>query len=93
MQVGVKLIVTRNGTHFAKVSDSMTAFGISYRHNVKEKRLDVIVQRFMIQEEFSQQTEVLTVLLVSLAVHFPHTYFILSVKKINYEKKYTYKFS
>jgi len=66
----------------------MTAFSVSNRHNVEEKWFDIIIQRFVIQEEFSQQTEILTVLFVAFAVYFPHAYFILSVETINYEGRY-----
>lgn len=69
------------GTHFTEVTDGMAAFGIADCHDVKEERLDVVVQRFMIQEEFGQQTEILTILLIPLTVHFPHAYLVLSVRK------------
>jgi len=56
MQTDVQLIVKKKkkkkSTYFAKVSDSMTAFGISDCHNVEEKWLDIVIQRFVIQEEF-----------------------------------------
>lgn len=68
-------------THLAEVTDGMAAFGIADCHDVKEERLDVVVQRFMIQEEFGQQTEILTILLIPLTVHFPHAYLIFSVEE------------
>lgn len=69
-----------NGTHFAEVSDGVATLGIADSHDVEEKRLDVVVQRFMIEEEFSQQAEILTILLVPFAVHFPHAYLVFSAK-------------
>lgn len=57
----------------------MAALGITDRHDVKEERLHVVIQRFVIQEKFCQQTEILAILLVSLAVYFPYAYLVLPV--------------
>lgn len=73
----------KQGTHFTEVTDGMAAFGIADCHDVKQERLDVVVQRFMIQEEFGQQTEILTILLIPLTINFPHSYLVLSVRKTN----------
>lgn len=73
-------MVTRNGTHFAEVSDGVTALGVADRHDVEEKRLDVVVQRFVIQEKFRQQAEILAILFVSFAIHFPYTELVFPVK-------------
>lgn len=73
-------MITRNGTHFAEVADGMAALGVADRHDVEEERLDIVVQRFVIQEEFRQQAEILTILFVSFTVHFPYAEFVLPVK-------------
>lgn len=59
----------------------MATLGIADGHDVEEEWLDVVVQRFMVEEEFSQQTEILTILLVPLAIHFPNAYLVFSVKR------------
>ena len=50
-----------------EVSYNVTSWRIGCRHDVKEKGLDVEVQRFVVQKELCQKTEALAVLLVAFA--------------------------
>lgn len=66
-----------NGTHLAEVADRVASLDVADRHHVEEKGLHVVVQRFVVQEELGQQTEVLAVLFVPLSIHLPHAYLVL----------------
>lgn len=59
----VKERVRRNGLrgYLREVSDEVATSVVSFSHDVEEKRFDVIVQSLVVQEEFGQQTQVLTV--------------------------------
>lgn len=57
----------------------MTALIVHQSHDVEEERLYVIVQRFVVQEEFCQETQVLAVLFVTLPVHFPHANLVFAI--------------
>ena len=48
----------------------MAPVGVAFRHDVEQKRFDVKVKSFVIEEEFCQQTQILTVHFVLLPVHF-----------------------
>ena len=50
-----------------EVSYNVTSWRIGCSHDVKEKGLDVEVQRFVVQKELCQKTEALAVLLVAFA--------------------------
>lgn len=39
----------------------MTPRVVSFGHNVEEKRLNIVIESLVIQEEFGQQTQVLTI--------------------------------
>ena len=51
-------------------------------HDVKEKRLDVEIQRLVIEEEFGQEAEILTIHFVLFAVHFEHGDFAFAVNLV-----------
>lgn len=55
-----------------EISDHVTAFVVHFRHHVEQEWLDVVVQRLVVQEQLGQQTQILTVQLVLLAIHFEH---------------------
>ena len=48
----------------------MAAFFIVFSKYIENERLHIIIQRFMVQEQFCQKAEVLTVNLAKIAVHF-----------------------
>lgn len=50
----------------------MTALAVVDGQNVKQERLDVVVQRLVIEEQFGEQAQVLAVDFVHVAVHFEH---------------------
>ena len=58
--------------YFTEVANDVTALVIPQSHDIEEKRLDIVAQRFVIQEQHGQQAEVLTVGFIFLAVHFPY---------------------
>ena len=47
----------------------MAAVGVGGGHHVEEERLDVVVERLVVEERLGDQTKVLTVLLVLLTTH------------------------
>lgn len=57
----------------------MTTVHIRQRHDVKKKRLHIVVEGFVVQKEFRQQAEMLTVLLITLPIHLPHLELALAV--------------
>jgi hypothetical protein len=62
----------RTQAYLAEVANSMTSLGVPDCHYVKEKGFHVVVQCFVVQKELGQEAEVLTILLVALAIHFPN---------------------
>ncbi len=58
--------------HLGEVADQMTPVFVVLGENVEEERLDVVVQRLVVEEELGEQTQVLTVDLVRVAVHLEH---------------------
>jgi hypothetical protein len=48
----------------------MTAQLVIFSHDVEEKRLDVVIERFGTKEKFRKQTEVLAIYRILAAVHF-----------------------
>lgn len=56
----------------------MTSFGVANCHYVEEKRLDVVVESFVVQEKFGKKTQILTILLVTFPINFPDSDFIFS---------------
>lgn len=65
----------------------MTALGVGEGHHVEQERLHVVVQGLVVEEELSEEAELLAVLLVSSAVHLPHPQPALAVNL----DKYIYK--
>lgn len=47
----------------------MAAFTVILCENIKEEGLHVIVQRLMVQEEFGQQAQILTVYCADISIH------------------------
>merc|ERR1719450_1306538 len=63
----------------AEVAHQMTSLAIVLCQDVEQERLHVIVERLVIQEQFDQKTEVLTVDLVGVTIHLKHGHSILPV--------------
>lgn len=61
----------------------MAALAVSCGHHIEKKRLYIIVERFMVEEKFGQQTEILAVLLVTFTVDFPNTQSLFANEKKN----------
>ena len=59
-------------TSLGEVSNKMAASLVARSQHIEMKRLDVVVQRLVIKEEFCQQTQVLAVDLRPVAVDFKH---------------------
>lgn len=47
--------------YLGEISDQVAARVVGLGHDVEEERFDVIIQSFVVQEEFSQETQVLTI--------------------------------
>ena len=61
----------------------MAAKATGLRHHVEEERLDIEIERFVLQEEFGHQTEVLVIDFVVFSVHFKYREMILAVNFIS----------
>ena len=66
-------------TYLTEIPHRMAAVTIRQRHHIKQERFHVVVQRFMVEEEFGQQAQMLTVLFMSLAIHLPHAKLSLAI--------------
>lgn len=54
---------------FGEVTYQMIALPVVLGQHVEQKRLHVVIQRLVVQKQLRQQTKVLTVNLVCVAVH------------------------
>ena len=59
----------------------MTALIVVLSEDVEEERLDVVVESLVVQEELDEQTEVLAVDLVRVAVHLEDAEVVLPVEE------------
>lgn len=66
-------------TDLREVADDMRAVFIDLAENVEEKRLDVEVERLVVEEQLGEETEILTVDFVLPAVDFPDAESALAV--------------
>ncbi|RNA44147.1 hypothetical protein BpHYR1_043597 [Brachionus plicatilis] len=57
---------------FAKVADQVTAVLVVLGKDVEQKWLDVVVKRFVVEKQLGQETQILSVDFVRVAVHFEH---------------------
>ena len=48
----------------------MAAFGVADAHAVEEERVDVVVEGFVVEEEFAEEAEVATPASLAAAVDF-----------------------
>ena len=64
---------------FGEVTDEVTSFAIVDGQHVEEERLHVVVERLVIEKEFGQQTQVLAVDFVDVAVHLKDRHVVLPV--------------
>lgn len=64
---------------FREISDKMAAFAIVFGQYVKQERLDVIIQRLVVQKQFGEEAEILTVYFVRVPVDFEHRYVAAAV--------------
>lgn len=53
--------MTASHIYLGEVSDKMAPSVVSFSHDIEEERLDIIIQSLVVQEEFGQKTQVLTV--------------------------------
>lgn len=62
-----------------KIADQMTTLAIVDCQDVEQERLHVIVKRFVIEEEFGQQAEVLTINLIDVAIHLENGEIVFTI--------------
>lgn len=48
-------------TNLGEISYQVTASVVSFCHDIEEEGFNIVIQCFMVQEKFCQQTQVLTV--------------------------------
>ena len=66
----------------AEVAHHMATVLVAYGHNVKEEGLHIVVQSLVVQEELGNETQILAIDLLLLAIHFKHADFTVSVDLI-----------
>ena len=70
-------------SYIGEVAKDVAATPISLRHHVEEERVDIEIERFVLQEQLGHQTEVLAVDFVLFSVHFEYREMILAVNFIS----------
>ena len=60
----------------------MASVGVTLRHHVEEKRFDVEIQSFVIEKQFGQQTQILTVHFVLFPIDFEDGNVIFSINLV-----------
>ena len=60
----------------------MASVRVAFRHHVKEKRFHVEIKSLVIEKEFGQQAQILTVHFVLFAVHFKDGDVVLPVNLV-----------
>lgn len=53
-----------------EVTDEVVALAVASREDIKQERLNVVIKRFVVEEKFREQAEILAVNLVRIAVDF-----------------------
>lgn len=77
-----EVVVLRGMFLFGEVAKDVTATTVRLCHHVEEEWLHVKVERLVFKEEFGHETEVLTIHLVLLPVHFKHGQLALPVNLV-----------
>ena len=62
-----------------EVAEKMAPVRVVLGQHVEEKRFDIVVERLVIEKQFSQQAEVLTVDSIDVSVDFEHGQIVLVV--------------
>ena len=57
----------------------MATVGVTFRHNVKQKRFDVEIKRFMVEKQFGEKAEILTIRFVFLPIDFEDGNMVLPI--------------
>ena len=65
-----EVVALRGVFLLGEVAKDVTATTVRLRHHVEEERLNVKIERLVLQEQFGHQAEVLTVDFVLFSVHF-----------------------
>lgn len=63
-----EMVIVRRVLLFREVADEMAAALIAFAEDVKQKWLDVVIQRFVVEEEFRYQAQILTVYFAFLSI-------------------------
>ena len=58
--------------HLGEVADEVAAELVVGGEHVEEERLDIVVQRLVVEKQFGEKTQVLAVDLVGVAIHLEH---------------------
>lgn len=57
---------------FGEVSDQVAPLAVVFGEYIEQERFHVVVERFVVQEQFGEEAEVLAVDLVGVAIDFEH---------------------
>jgi hypothetical protein len=73
-----------SNTYFREIANNMATPIVTLGENIEKERFNVVVEGLMVQEEFSEKTEILTIYLVLLSVHFEHRKIGLTINLISW---------
>ena len=59
-------------SYLREISYKMAAIFIVFGQNVEQKRLHVVVESFVVEEELGEEAEILTVDLVRITIYFEY---------------------
>lgn len=62
------------------------AIGPQLSHNVKQERLHVVVQRFVVQKHFRKQAKILTIDFVFSTINFEYRNSVISINFISWRE-------
>lgn len=55
-----------------EISDEMASFAVVFRQDIEQEGLNVVVQGLVVEEQFGEEAQVLTVYLVGVSVDLEH---------------------
>ena len=65
--------------YFGKISDDMKTLSVEFGQHVEHERIGVVIQRFVIEKQFRQETNVVRVAFVLSSVDFEEGDFVVSI--------------
>jgi len=79
VQLHNKMTSQTYATNLRKIANQMITTFIIVSEHIEDKRLYVVIQRFVIEEQLSQQAQILTIYFRKIALHFKNGQIVLTV--------------